>query len=144
MERVALINGDVKSHKTHEVNELLFRLFEQYECGASAIVLHEADIEKLHEIRNLLLEHPGTIVSLKKLAHHVGMNEFKLKRGFKKLFGIPVYGFFLEERMKKAKGLLTGGNLPVSEIASLIGYKNVSSFSAAFKKRFGYPPSAAR
>jgi AraC-like DNA-binding protein len=45
--------------------------------------------------------------------------------------------------MQKAVQLLSQKDRTVSEIADLVGYSNVGSFSSEFKKRFGYPPSKA-
>jgi AraC family transcriptional regulator, transcriptional activator of the genes for pyochelin and ferripyochelin receptors len=42
--------------------------------------------------------------------------------------------------MQKARELLMEKQMTVSEVAYFIGYNNIGSFSAEFKKRFGYTP----
>jgi transcriptional regulator GlxA family with amidase domain len=43
-----------------------------------------------------------------------------------------------------AMSLLQGTSLQVSEIALRCGYDSHSRFTAAFRQRFGYPPSHLR
>lgn len=132
------------ANRTNLMNELLFNLFDLYETRAQSIKLHSTDIDLLNQVHDLLVLSPTTFVSLKQLGHQVGMNEFKLKNGFKKLFGSPVYQFFVAERMKRAKKLLADKKRSVGEVAVMVGYKSLSSFSSAYKKWFGYPPNSAR
>lgn len=135
-------NESNRLYRKNRINELLLKIFEQYEGSASRVKLYATDIETLTEVRNFLTDHPEAIgITLKQIAHDAGMNVFKLKYGFKKLFGSPVFTFFQKVRMDRAKQLLAERKKSVAEISTLLGYKNVSSFSAAFKKWFGHPPS---
>ena len=43
--------------------------------------------------------------------------------------------------MEKAELLLREGKLSIGEVANLMGYSNLSYFSAAFKRQFGITPS---
>jgi len=106
--------------------------------------LREIDMQKIHDARAYLvenLEHPR---SLNELAQHVGINVFKLKQGFKQVYGTTVFGILQEERMKRAQALLETTTMLIHEVALQTGYKNLSNFTAAFKKRFGYPPSSLK
>lgn len=99
------------------------------------------DREKLFAVKEHIeqayLEH----LSLKDLTYAFGLNEFKLKKGFRHFFNTTVFGHILDLRMQKAKSLLGEQQMNVSEIARFIGYANTGSFSSEFKKRFGYSPS---
>lgn len=79
--------------------------------------------------------------SLIELAHHVGTNEFTLKKGFKELFGTTVFGFWTDAKMNQAKLMITEQDMSISEVSDSIGYKNPRHFSAAFKRKFGVIPS---
>ena len=68
------------------------------------------------------------------------MNEFKLKKGFKYLFGAPVFAFRKISKMEKAKDLLLNANLSIDEIAFMTGFDHPSNFNKAFKKHFLYTP----
>ncbi|MDY0263980.1 MAG: AraC family transcriptional regulator [Sulfurospirillum cavolei] len=79
--------------------------------------------------------------SLKVLARQCALNEFKLKQGFKELFGTTVYGFVHAKRLEKAKELLEKQEISVQEAALHVGYQSLSHFSKAFKECYGIFPS---
>lgn len=85
------------------------------------------------------LSDPPTI---EQLSREVGLNQLKLKRGFKAMFGLSIYALFQRERMGRAKALLDRHG--VSDTAAMLGYSNMSHFSAAFRKQHGMLPSQAR
>ncbi len=74
----------------------------------------------------------------------MGLNDFKLKKAYKQLYGTTLYGDFHHARMERAKKLLEETSQSIVAIADLAGYKNVSSFSVAFKKYFGSTPGEFR
>ncbi|HTE32634.1 MAG TPA: AraC family transcriptional regulator [Chryseolinea sp.] len=99
-----------------------------------------SDNEKLHAVRNYIESNYLDDFSLKDLTYKFNLNEFKLKKGYKQLFQTTVFGHVLLLRMQKAKTMLEENAMNVSEAGFFIGYENVSSFCAEFKKRFGYSP----
>lgn len=111
---------------------------------AAPLPLADSDIDKIRRAHRLLSERIDQSFTLRSLAQEVGTNVFKLKTGFKWLYGTAVFAFLREERMQKARKALVETDMPVYSIALMIGYKNHANFTAAFKKRFGYPPSALR
>jgi AraC-like DNA-binding protein len=82
--------------------------------------------------------------TLTELARAVGTNEFQLKRDFKALFGQPVHAFVLERRLERAHALLVDTDRAIKEIADEAGFAHLSHFGAAFRKRYGIPPSRIR
>lgn len=103
--------------------------------------LSAKDIERIQEARLYIDQHlnqPRTIVEL---AHMVGTNESKLKRGFKQLFGTTVFGYMQQRRMERARRLFIEEGKSVSEVALFVGYANLSNFTNAFKAYFGFPPT---
>lgn len=105
------------------------------------IKLQPYELSKLREAWEYLLhhiEHPGTVIDL---SHAIGLNDFKLKKGFKQLYGVTIFEFLLEARMEKARRLLQETTMTVHAVAISVGYKNISSFTVAFKKKFGILPS---
>ncbi|MGB6154153.1 MAG: GrpB family protein [Pricia sp.] len=93
------------------------------------------------ELLTSLRDHPPTLSELSKL---VSLNEYKLKRGFKELFGTTVFGYIHQSRMDLAKRLLLGTSKTGSEIAYETGYGSPQHFSKAFKRQFGIPPNSIR
>lgn len=92
--------------------------------------------------RERLLHDLGNPPTIAELARETGLNQLKLKRGFKVVFGHSIYALFQRERMDRARVLLQQNG--VTETAMTLGYSNVSHFSAAFRKQFGVLPREAR
>jgi len=125
--------------------ELLVLQAELYEKRSdNQYIKSEQDRRKLIETKELLLlriDNPPTIVELSKL---IGINEYKLKKGFKELFGTTIYGYIHDCRMTLAKRLLLGTSKSAKEIAYDTGYSSPQHFSNAFKKKFGVTPNSVR
>jgi AraC-like DNA-binding protein len=125
--------------------ELLAILMDELTLASLALApLGPADVERLERARRVLLARMACPPALPELAREVGLNEFKLKSGFRELFGTSVFGYLRAERMERARRLLAEGRLNVSEVAGRVGYANPSKFASAFRKHFGVPPSAVR
>ncbi|HIK15926.1 MAG TPA: helix-turn-helix transcriptional regulator [Leptolyngbyaceae cyanobacterium M33_DOE_097] len=100
------------------------------------------DIDRIHQAREILLnqlDHPPSLLTL---ARQVGLNDCTLKRGFKQVFGITVFGYLHQCRMEQARSLLLENQHSVTAIAQTVGYTNLSAFSSAFRKRYGVSPRA--
>lgn len=102
------------------------------------------DQERLLFARDYLVQHLALPPSLPELARLAGLNEFKLKKGFKELFGQTVFNYLSDYRLADAKAQLQERQKTVSELAFELGYSSVQHFSAAFKKKFGVSPTALR
>jgi AraC-like DNA-binding protein len=83
-------------------------------------------------------------LSLRMLSKAAAINEFKLKVGFRQLFGLSVFDYLQEARMEKAKELLLTTDEPLKNICILTGYPRMTNFITAFRKRFGYTPGSLR
>jgi AraC family transcriptional activator of pyochelin receptor len=99
------------------------------------------DKEKIFAVKEYLDSAYLEPLTMKDLTYQFGLNEFKLKKGYKHFFNTTVFGYILYLRMQKAKALLSDPQMTISHVAEFIGYNNTGSFSSEFKKRFGYCPS---
>ncbi|WP_238654581.1 helix-turn-helix transcriptional regulator [Paenibacillus piscarius] len=118
------------------LNESLY----QEERVPAAVKLSRDDMQCLELARMILQQeytHPPTLSGL---SRRICLNEFKLKKGFKEMFGTTVHAYVIEQRLQQAYRLLCEDRLSVSETASRVGYGNVSHFAAAFRKRYGFNP----
>jgi len=106
--------------------------------------LSKDDVENLRAARDILRDNLSDPPSLTQLARRAGINEFKLKRGFRRLFGVTPYGFLREERLEQARRHLESGEMNVYEACLAVGYSNPGHFSGAFKRRFGVSPGGVR
>ncbi|MBN3728722.1 helix-turn-helix domain-containing protein [Burkholderia sp. Ac-20379] len=92
--------------------------------------------------RDRLLSDLSNPPTIEQLARETGLNQLKIKRGFKAMFGSSVYALFQRERMERARHLLQRHS--VTETATMLGYSNLSHFSTAFRKQFGLLPRESR
>lgn len=99
------------------------------------------DIDALHAVREYMNSNYDQSCSILELSRKVGINQMKLKTGFKELFQTTVFSYLSDLRMEEAKRLLLDLDLSVAEIADRIGYKHPHHFTVAFKKKFGVTPS---
>jgi AraC family transcriptional regulator, transcriptional activator of the genes for pyochelin and ferripyochelin receptors len=103
--------------------------------------LKKDDIDKLHHVRDIMLNNLVAPLSVEQLSRMAGLNRTKLQEGFKQVFGDTVFGYLTQARMEQAREMILDGKYStIAEVASLIGYKNPQHFTAAFKKTFGYLP----
>ncbi|QSE98696.1 helix-turn-helix transcriptional regulator [Fulvivirga lutea] len=128
-----------------QINELMFAYFNRIEFDAKkSSKLSKSDIEKIYYVRELILSDLEAPLTLNSLARQSLLNEFKLKSGFKELFGMPVYQYILHKRLEKAHHYIINRGYSIQEAALLVGYSSLGSFSNAFLKKFGYRPSNLR
>lgn len=108
------------------------------------IKLSNYDIEKLHEAKTVLLADFEEKLTLTQISRKVGLNEYKLKKGFKYLFGSTVFGYRHSIRMEKARQIILETKLPFADIAYMTGFEHPENFQKAFKKFFGYSAAKLR
>jgi AraC-like DNA-binding protein len=97
------------------------------------------DKERIYFARDYLLDHASCPPSLTELAKAAGLNEFKLKKGFKEVFDTSVFGYLSDFRLNEAKTSLLSG-LSIKEVTDQFGYSSVQHFTRAFKEKFGVTP----
>lgn len=100
--------------------------------------------EKIYTARHILIENFKNPPSLNSLAAMSGTNECTLKKGFKQEFSMTVFEYLFEYRMKLAVNMLKDETLSINNIAANLGFKTLSHFSAAFRKKYGIPPKEFR
>ncbi len=103
-----------------------------------------ADKEKINAVRDLINEKLDCPPNLSQIARTVGLNEYKLKRGFKEVFRTTVFGYLTEQRLLLARQYLLDTRKTAAEISAELGYSTPQHFNNAFKKRFGSPPHSIR
>lgn len=124
MELIALF-GEVEGHQV--LNEKSF--------------LSRDDMANLEYARELVIRHFEQPLSIQELSRKVGINEFKLKKGFRERFGMTVFELVRKQRMEMALYYMEVQRMNVGEAAVSVGYSNVSNFATAFRKIYGYNPS---
>ena len=103
-------------------------------------LLKKDDIDRIYQAKEILISDLNNPPLLLELAKMVGLNDYKLKIGFRQVFNTTMFGYLQAYRMEQAKNLLISGQMKVQEIASLVGYASPSRFTAVFKRHFGVCP----
>ncbi|WP_428929178.1 helix-turn-helix transcriptional regulator [Marinibacterium sp. SX1] len=140
-----LMASDLRSEllpmfRTAKAYELLSLTLDQLCSHAQDAWLGPRDIRQLRRARAILDDRVAEPPSLLELAREVGINDFKLKKGFKALFGTTPYSYLTSRRMSLAREALVGGEASVTEVANAVGYTNLGHFAAAFRKKYGAAP----
>ncbi|MDQ8141438.1 AraC family transcriptional regulator [Chryseobacterium sp. CFS15] len=125
------------------MNELLLLQFKEIcseEINLSKNNVNQVDLRKLKDIKAYIETNILEDFSLDSLARISGLNTFKLKTGFKEVYGSSVFEHIRSLRMQLASDMLLNGSNNVSEVAYILGYSHVQHFSTAFKKYYGKTP----
>lgn len=68
-----------------------------------------------------------------------------MRTGFKKYFGTTIYDFVTRMRMVEARRLITEEKKNnMYEVGTMVGFKHQASFTNAFKRYYGFPPSEVK
>lgn len=78
------------------------------------------------------------------LARDLSVPERRLAQAFQNCLGLTVAEYIRQERMRRAKYLLTHTPLSVRSIAQAVGFSSAANFSTAFNGWVGSSPSAFR
>lgn len=111
------------------------------EGRSSSVQLSFDDIKALHKARKILDENIAVPPTLEGLARLICLNEYKLKTGFKELFGLPVHAYLINKRLETARFLMEDKKLRITDVALLVGYNDLSYFAEKFRKKYGINPS---
>jgi len=113
--------------KTFEIDQH----FEKLSDKTRAIVQNARDI--IHE--NL-----QQTITIKEICRKVGINEFDLKKNFKKMYGLPIHQYLIKEKLEQSRQMIIHTDLPISEICHLYGYNNRGHYANLYRRFFGLSP----
>lgn len=82
----------------------------------------------------------ATGIGLRELAAHSGLGASQLSHAFKQTVGVAPYRWLTLRRVDKAKSLLRGTRLPISEVALTCGFTDQSHFGRIFLRHTGSTP----
>ncbi|HYH56168.1 MAG TPA: AraC family transcriptional regulator, partial [Anseongella sp.] len=92
--------------------------------------------------RDIMEENYASPLAIECLAAASAMSPFHFSRTFKQVYHLSPYQFIIQKRLQKGKDLLKSNRYSVSEVAYLVGFATVQSFSKAFKNAFQVSPGA--
>lgn len=83
-------------------------------------------------------------LTLAELAALTNRSLATFKRDFSRLYGMAPGNWITEQRLNHAQLLLKNTDQPVAEVGFICGFENPAHFTRAFKRKYGYTPSALR
>lgn len=108
---------------------------------AAPAVPASRDMQRLARVKEYLLTYPEQEHSLAELARLACMSSSSLREKFQAAYGQSVFGFLRECRLQLASRGLRQEGWSIEYAAERAGYRHASSFTAAFRRRFGVAPS---
>lgn len=97
--------------------------------------------ERLAVAIRAMHEHPAKAWTVAHLAKKAALSRSMFFERFRDAVGTAPMEYLLGWRMALAKKLLRGRDLSVAEVAERVGYGSASTFSVAFTRQVGTPPS---
>lgn len=89
-------------------------------------------------------ENYHTDLSLEKIAKAINFNKSYLSATFKKTEGTTIGDYINRYRIHKACAFIAYGDLQLSQVSQMTGFKHIQHFNRIFKKYIGIPPGEYR
>lgn len=139
-------DGELRNYYfVHKAEEFLLLVLTQAPADAGIDSgLSRSATESVYQARYIIETRFSEHLVLQDIAKYVGLNETKLKTGFKQIFGVGIFEHLLKTRMRVAKTLLLESDKPIKAIAKLTGYATRQGFITAFKNYYDDTPSSFR
>ena len=107
-------------------------------------MLHYATLTKLCLARDALKENTDQKISVKSLAHEIGMSQYHFIRLFSAVFGLTPHRYRIVNQLDRAKNELISSQKSVTDIAFDCGFSSLGTFCSVFKQYAGMPAKAYR
>jgi AraC family transcriptional regulator len=108
----------------------------------SAVVKFSPSV--MASMNQYILENMDQVIKISELAAIAHSSIFHFTRRFKKSTGSSPYQYILHAKFLHAKQMLSKTNLPIGEVAYMLGFTAPSHFDSFFKNQTGYSPSQFR
>lgn len=117
-----------------------------YQTHINWVQEHNASGDRavIRRVQEYMRQHYRRGVALEEAAGYVHLSPAYLSRLFKQKTGRSFVEYLTALRLEGAKELLLASDQTIDQIATTVGFKNNSYFTAVFKKREGITPSEFR
>lgn len=129
-------------HYKAKLLELISCILEQFEDTSIACVSEEYN--HIISVKNYIDHNFLSVITLDSLARQFYINKFTLMRKFKANYNDNIFDYYRYKRIDYAKQVLKTSAVSIGEIAELLSFSDIYSFSRFFKKYTGMSPSEYR
>lgn len=112
-------------------------------CGHIALTAVGRNVRLVHRLRRAIAAHPAEAWTAERAAAQQYVSTATLRRHLAEE-GLSFRSLLVDVRMMRALTLLQVSDWPVARIAEEVGYESASRFTARFRQRFGFLPTAVR
>lgn len=99
---------------------------------------------RLNNAKDYMMSNYNQILSVQEICRYACLSEMHFYRTFKQTYGCSPHQYLVKLRLTSARHMLKNTNYGITEIVSLSGFDNASSFIRLFKDRFGVTPGNFR
>jgi len=103
-----------------------------------------ANLAHLRRARDLMDREYARPLEVAVLARAALMSTAHFSRQFRAAYGETPYAYLMTRRIERAKALLRGGDMTVTEVCLEVGCASLGSFSASFARLAGETPTSYR
>jgi AraC-like DNA-binding protein len=103
-----------------------------------------AELRRLRRARDRMDRDYAQPLDVPALAATALMSAAHFSRRFREVYGETPYSYLMTRRIERAKALLRGGDVSVTDVCFAVGWTSLGSFSARFTEVVGESPSAYR
>ena len=135
---LAFSESQLKHQINPEIEALMFATF--YKLLAEQKLFFQYD-HRIRAVVSYITHNLSTNLTIDVLANIACLSPTQLKKNFKAQTEQTLTEYITKLRMQKAQALLLHTDSPVSIVAELVGYTDVSAFSRRFSQYFGVAPS---
>jgi AraC family transcriptional regulator len=127
-------------------NTLAVHLLKRYSASERPVtdVVGELPKHRLRRATEFINDNLGRDIALAEIAASVEMSPYYFARLFKQSTGLAPHQYLLEQRVERAKVLLTETAIPLAEIAYQLGFASQSHFTSLFRRLTATTPKAYR
>jgi AraC-like DNA-binding protein len=125
----------------HKVEEFLLYGYSQHGANFFSF-LKTPPVPALQQLTQVAQKAIYEKLTLEQMAFLCAMSVSTFKRRFAQYYDSTPQSWLREQRLQRAAKLLRQGEYRPSELSEALGFQHHSSFTAAFKSRFGVTPSA--
>ena len=83
-------------------------------------------------------------LGLSEMAGVANLSRYHFSRQFKRSTGLSPHQYVIQRRVERARELLSGTDLPVSDVASAVGFTHQSHLARHVRRHLGVAPSSLR